>query len=252
MKVQIVIPEQVNSILESLQKAGYEAYVVGGCVRDALLGREPHDWDITTSALPTEVKNVFPRTVDTGLQHGTVTVLCGGTGYEVTTFRVDGVYEDGRHPKEVTFTPSLKEDLRRRDFTINAMAYNNASGLVDLFGGQQDLENGVVRAVGDPVQRFTEDALRIMRAIRFSAQLGYEIEPGTLKAAEILAPNLQKISSERIREELEKTLVSDQSPSLLHSGGAHPQERQPGPQGQDIEDYYVFTRHSQAHLSHRG
>ena len=199
MKVQIVIPEQVNSILESLQKAGYEAYVVGGCVRDALLGREPHDWDITTSALPTEVKNVFPRTVDTGLQHGTVTVLCGGTGYEVTTFRVDGVYEDGRHPKEVTFTPSLKEDLRRRDFTINAMAYNNASGLVDLFGGQQDLENGVVRAVGDPVQRFTEDALRIMRAIRFSAQLGYESEPGTLKAAEILAPNLQKISSERIR-----------------------------------------------------
>ena len=208
MKVQIVIPEQVNSILESLQKAGYEAYVVGGCVRDALLGREPHDWDITTSALPTEVKNVFPRTVDTGLQHGTVTVLCGGTGYEVTTFRVDGVYEDGRHPKEVTFTPSLKEDLRRRDFTINAMAYNNASGLVDLFGGQQDLENGVVRAVGDPVQRFTEDALRIMRAIRFSAQLGYEIEPGTLKAAEILAPNLQKISSERIREELEKSAAS--------------------------------------------
>lgn len=216
MKVQIVIPEKVNSILESLQKAGYEAYVVGGCVRDALLGREPHDWDITTSALPTEVKNVFPRTVDTGLQHGTVTVLCGGTGYEVTTFRVDGVYEDGRHPKEVTFTPSLKEDLRRRDFTINAMAYNNASGLVDLFGGQQDLENGVVRAVGDPVQRFTEDALRIMRAIRFSAQLGYEIEPGTLKAAEILAPNLQKISSERIREELEKTLLSDR-PELLRT-----------------------------------
>ena len=219
MKVQIVIPEQVNSILESLQKAGYEAYVVGGCVRDALLGREPHDWDITTSALPTEVKNVFPRTVDTGLQHGTVTVLCGGTGYEVTTFRVDGVYEDGRHPKEVTFTPSLKEDLRRRDFTINAMAYNTASGLVDLFGGQQDLENGVVRAVGDPVQRFTEDALRIMRAIRFSAQLGYEIEPGTLKAAEILAPNLQKISSERIREELEKTLVSDR-PELLRTAWA--------------------------------
>ena len=219
MKVQIVIPEQVNSILESLQKAGYEAYVVGGCVRDALLGREPHDWDITTSALPTEVKNVFPRTVDTGLQHGTVTVLCGGTGYEVTTFRVDGVYEDGRHPKEVTFTPSLKEDLRRRDFTINAMAYNNASGLVDLFGGQQDLENGVVRAVGDPVQRFAEDALRIMRAIRFSAQLGYEIEPGTLKAAEILAPNLQKISSERIREELEKTLVSDR-PELLRTAWA--------------------------------
>ena len=216
MQVKIVIPEQVNSILESLQKSGYEAYVVGGCVRDALLGREPNDWDITTSALPTEVKSVFPRTIDTGLQHGTVTVLCGGTGYEVTTFRVDGVYEDGRHPKEVTFTPSLREDLKRRDFTINAMAYNNESGLVDLFGGQKDLENGIVRAVGDPVQRFTEDALRIMRAIRFSAQLGYEIEPGTLKAAEILAPNLQKISSERIREELEKTLLSDR-PELLRT-----------------------------------
>ena len=219
MQVKIVIPEQVNSILESLQKSGYEAYVVGGCVRDALLGREPNDWDITTSALPTEVKSVFPRTIDTGLQHGTVTVLCGGTGYEVTTFRVDGVYEDGRHPKEVTFTPSLREDLKRRDFTINAMAYNNESGLVDLFGGQKDLENGIVRAVGDPVQRFTEDALRIMRAIRLSAQLGYEIEPGTLKAAEILAPNLQKISSERIREELEKTLVSDR-PELLRTAWA--------------------------------
>ena len=197
MQVQIVIPEQVNSILESLQKSGYEAYVVGGCVRDALLGREPHDWDITTSALPMEVKSVFPRTVDTGLQHGTVTVLCGGTGYEVTTFRVDGVYEDGRHPKEVTFTPSLREDLRRRDFTINAMAYNCECGLVDLFGGRQDLENGIVRAVGDPVQRFTEDALRIMRAIRFSAQLGYEIDPETLKAASALAPNLRRISSEK-------------------------------------------------------
>ena len=209
MQVKIVIPEQVNSILESLQKSGYEAYVVGGCVRDALLGREPNDWDITTSALPTEVKSVFPRTIDTGLQHGTVTVLCGGTGYEVTTFRVDGVYEDGRHPKEVTFTPSLREDLKRRDFTINAMAYNNESGLVDLFGGQKDLENGIVRAVGDPVQRFTEDALRIMRAIRLSAQLGYEIEPETLRAASALAPNLRRISSERIREELEKTLLSD-------------------------------------------
>ena len=219
MQMKIVIPEQVNSILESLQKSGYEAYVVGGCVRDALLGREPNDWDITTSALPMEVKSVFPRTIDTGLQHGTVTVMLGGTGYEVTTFRVDGVYEDGRHPKEVTFTPSLREDLKRRDFTINAMAYNNESGLVDLFGGQKDLENGIVRAVGDPVQRFTEDALRIMRAIRFSAQLGYEIDPETLRAASALAPNLRRISSERIREELEKTLVSDR-PELLRTAWA--------------------------------
>ena len=219
MQMKIVIPEQVNSILESLQKSGYEAYVVGGCVRDALLGREPNDWDITTSALPMEVKSVFPRTIDTGLQHGTVTVMLGGTGYEVTTFRVDGVYEDGRHPKEVTFTPSLREDLKRRDFTINAMAYNNESGLVDLFGGRQDLENGIVRAVGDPVQRFTEDALRIMRAIRFSAQLGYEIDPETLRAASALAPNLRRISSERIRDELEKTLLSER-PELLRTAWA--------------------------------
>ena len=219
MQMKIVIPEQVNSILESLQKSGYEAYVVGGCVRDALLGREPNDWDITTSALPMEVKSVFPRTIDTGLQHGTVTVMIGGTGYEVTTFRVDGVYEDGRHPKEVTFTPSLREDLKRRDFTINAMAYNNESGLVDLFGGRQDLENGIVRAVGDPVQRFTEDALRIMRAIRFSAQLGYEIDPETLRAASALAPNLRRISSERIRDELEKTLLSER-PELLRTAWA--------------------------------
>ena len=216
MQVQIVIPEQVNNILETLQNAGFEAYVVGGCVRDALLGREPHDWDITTSALPMQVKSVFPRTVDTGLQHGTVTVLSGGTGYEVTTFRVDGAYEDGRHPKEVTFTPSLREDLRRRDFTINAMAYNSRSGLVDLFGGRQDLEKGIVRAVGDPLRRFGEDALRIMRAIRFSAQLGYEIDPETLSAASELAPTLEKISRERIREELEKTLLSDR-PELLRT-----------------------------------
>ena len=209
VQLTVQIPEQVNSILETLQGAGFEAYAVGGCVRDALLGREPHDWDITTSALPYEVKTLFPRTIDTGLQHGTVTVMCGRTGYEVTTFRVDGVYEDGRHPKEVTFTPSLAEDLKRRDFTINAMAYDGNGGLIDLFGGQQDLEKGIIRAVGDPMQRFSEDALRIMRAIRFSAQLGYEIDGATLEAASELAPNLRKISAERIRDELEKTLMSD-------------------------------------------
>ena len=214
MDVQIQIPEQVNYILSRLNEAGYEAFVVGGCVRDALLDREPHDWDITTSALPSQVKEIFGRTIDTGLKHGTVTVMKGGEGYEVTTYRVDGVYEDGRHPKEVTFTPNLREDLQRRDFTINAMAYGVKEGLVDLFGGRQDLENGVIRAVGDPMQRFSEDALRIMRAVRFSAQLGYEIEKETLSAASVLAPNLRKISSERIREELEKTLMSDR-PDLL-------------------------------------
>lgn len=216
LSAQVQIPEQVNTILEALGQKGFEAYVVGGCVRDALLGKKPHDWDITTSALPQEVKKIFQRTVDTGLKHGTVTVLIGKEAYEVTTFRLDGVYEDGRHPKEVTFTPSLEEDLKRRDFTINAMAYNSATGLVDLFGGQSDLMNGIIRAVGDPVQRFSEDALRIMRAVRFSAQLGYTIAPSTLEAASELAPNLALISRERIREELEKTLLSDR-PDLLRT-----------------------------------
>ena len=212
----IRIPEQVSTILAKLQESGYEAYIVGGCVRDALLGREPNDWDITTSALPMDVKRIFVKTVDTGLQHGTVTVLAGGKGYEVTTYRVDGVYEDGRHPKAVTFTPSLREDLQRRDFTINAMAYREPGVLVDLFGGQKDLADGVIRAVGDPVQRFSEDALRILRAIRFSAQLGYRIEDETLRAASELAVNLRKISAERIRVELEKTITSDH-PSLLRT-----------------------------------
>lgn len=212
----IRIPEQVSTILAKLQESGYEAYIVGGCVRDALLGREPNDWDITTSALPMDVKRIFVKTVDTGLQHGTVTVLAGGKGYEVTTYRVDGVYEDGRHPKAVTFTPSLREDLQRRDFTINAMAYREPGVLVDLFGGQKDLADGVIRAVGDPVQRFSEDALRILRAIRFSAQLGYRIEDETLRAASELAVNLRKISAERIRVELEKTITSDH-PALLRT-----------------------------------
>ena len=214
MELKIRIPEQVNTILEKLHESGHEAYVVGGCVRDALLGREPNDWDITTSALPHMVKEIFPRTIDTGLKHGTVTVLIGREAYEVTTYRVDGVYEDGRHPKQVTFTPSLSEDLRRRDFTINAMAYDPDSGLVDLFGGQQDLSDGIIRAVGDPMQRFTEDALRILRAFRFSAQLGYGIDPDTLRAASELSQNLSKISSERIRDELEKILLSD-NPDIL-------------------------------------
>ena len=216
METMIHVPEKVNSILVSLRQAGYEAYVVGGCVRDSLLGREPHDWDITTSALPAQVKAIFPRTVDTGLKHGTVTVLIGSEGYEVTTYRVDGEYKDGRHPSQVTFTPSLREDLQRRDFTINAMAYGLPEGFVDLFGGREDLQAGIVRAVGDPVKRFNEDALRILRAFRFSAQLGYEIEENTLAAASSLAPNLARISAERIREELEKTILSGE-PSVLRT-----------------------------------
>lgn len=202
------IPKNAEIILNILENAGYEAYVVGGCVRDSILGRTPDDWDITTSAKPEQVKELFHRTVDTGLQHGTVTVLMEKEGYEVTTYRVDGEYEDGRHPKEVTFTASLEEDLKRRDFTINAMAYNPTRGLVDLFGGMEDIDRKIIRCVGDPLERFTEDALRIMRAVRFSAQLGFTIEDETRKALKVLAPNLKHISAERIQTELVKLLVS--------------------------------------------
>ena len=202
------IPSKVETIINILETAGFEAYAVGGCVRDTLLGRTPNDWDITTSARPEQVKELFHRTVDTGLAHGTVTVLMDKEGFEVTTYRVDGEYEDGRHPKEVTFTASLEEDLKRRDFTINAMAYNHRKGLVDLFDGQKDLEGKVIRCVGDPLERFTEDALRIMRAVRFSAQLGFSLETDTRKALSVLAPNLKYVSAERIQVELVKLLVS--------------------------------------------
>ena len=206
--MRLWIPPRVIEILDTLHGHGYEAYVVGGCVRDSILARTPDDWDITTSAKPEDVKRLFRRTVDTGLQHGTVTVLSGDEGYEVTTYRLDGEYEDSRHPREVTFTSSIEEDLKRRDFTINAMAYNPRDGLVDLFGGMRDLQNKVIRAVGDPVERFTEDALRIMRAIRFSAQLGFTIEKETYRALGLLSKNLVNISAERIQVELVKLLVS--------------------------------------------
>ncbi len=203
------LPADVQNIINVLESNGHEAYVVGGCVRDCILGKVPHDWDITTSALPEQVKALFSRTFDTGIEHGTVTVLMQGVGYEVTTYRVDGKYEDGRHPKEVTFTASLEEDLKRRDFTINAMAYNDTRGLVDLFGGKEDLDNGIIRAVGNPTERFTEDALRMLRALRFSAQLGFEIEPKTYEAIKTLAPTLERISAERIQVELVKLVTSD-------------------------------------------
>lgn len=206
MKIQM--PEKVAHIIHTIQEAGYEAYAVGGCVRDSILGRTPDDWDITTSARPQEVKALFGRTVDTGLQHGTVTVLMGREGFEVTTYRIDGTYEDGRHPSQVTFTASLREDLRRRDFTINAMAYSEETGLVDIFGGMEDIRAGVIRCVGDAGERFGEDALRIMRAVRFSAQLGYRIDEGTKSAIRRLSPSLRQISAERIRTELVKLLTS--------------------------------------------
>lgn len=204
----IHLPEDVKAILHTQQEAGYEAYAVGGCIRDSLLGRRPDDWDITTSAKPQETKALFGRTIDTGIQHGTVTVMRHGRGYEVTTYRVDGEYEDGRHPKEVTFTASLKEDLRRRDFTVNAMAYNEEDGLVDLFGGRQDLEQKIIRCVGEANERFEEDALRIMRAVRFSAQLGFSIEERTKEAIRGHAEKLRQVSAERIQVELTKLVIS--------------------------------------------
>ena len=206
--MMIELPEKVHTIIQTLMDAGYEAYAVGGCVRDSILGRIPDDWDITTSAKPQEVKSLFRRTIDTGIQHGTVTIMMGKEGFEVTTYRIDGEYEDHRHPKEVLFTSNLIEDLKRRDFTINAMAYNEVEGLVDAFEGHKDLENGIIRAVGDPKERFTEDALRIMRAVRFAAQLGYEIEEQTKQAAIILSVHLKDISVERIQVELVKLLTS--------------------------------------------
>ncbi len=197
--------------MERLTEAGYEAYCVGGCVRDSLLGRAPEDWDITTSALPEQVKSLFSNTVDTGIQHGTVMVINKGIGYEVTTYRIDGEYKDGRHPEQVTFTRSLEEDLKRRDFTINAFAYNEERGLVDLFGGVDDLDTKIIKAVGNPDKRFEEDALRIMRAIRFSAQLGFTVEENTYEAVGRHADRLAQVSMERIRVEFEKTLTSNNS-----------------------------------------
>jgi len=206
--MQIQIPEKVNQVVHRLAEAGFEAYVVGGCVRDAILGRPASDWDITTNAKPEQVKDLFPRTVDTGIQHGTVTVLLGKEGFEVTTYRIDGEYTDSRHPKEVIFTPSLLEDLKRRDFTINAMAYNDKDGLVDAFDGFGDLQRRQIRCVGNPEERFTEDALRILRAVRFSAHLDFSIEEKTREAIMRFAPNLSKISAERIRVEIVKLLTS--------------------------------------------
>lgn len=247
--IQIPIPEPVEWIIRKLEEAGFEAYAVGGCVRDTILGRTPGDWDITTSALPEQVKSIFRRTIDTGIEHGTVTVMIKHEGFEVTTYRVDGDYQDGRHPTSVTFTPSLVEDLKRRDFTINAMAYrpgegvtdrqtadglidsadrqtadglliHNAGcqtadkpahadrGIVDCFDGMSDLKNKIIRCVGDPEERFREDALRMMRAVRFSAQLGFTIEENTKAAIKKLAGNLRLISQERIQAELLKLITS--------------------------------------------
>lgn len=206
--MHLQIPPKVARILDVLHAHGHEAYAVGGCIRDTILARTPDDWDITTSARPEEVKALFRRTVDTGLQHGTVTVLFDKDGFEVTTYRIDGEYQDHRHPDQIIYASQLSEDLMRRDFTINAMAYNKDEGLVDLFGGMEDLQRKVIRCVGNPRERFTEDALRILRAVRFSAQLGFSIESETKEALTELAPTLIHVSQERIQTELVKLLLS--------------------------------------------
>ena len=215
--IAINMPKHVKYIINTLEKNGYEAYAVGGCVRDAIIGKEPNDWDITTNATPMQVKKLFKHTIDTGIQHGTVTIMIDKVGYEVTTYRIDGKYADGRHPDKVEFTVSLKKDLKRRDFTINAMAYNDTRGIIDLFGGIEDLKEGIVKCVGNPYNRFDEDALRILRAFRFAAVLNFEVEEKTKKAAGDLAENLNKISKERIRTELDKLIMSDTPEKLMEA-----------------------------------
>ena len=209
--MNINLPENVSFILDEFRKNGYLAYVVGGCVRDALLGKNPTDWDICTSALPDETITIFKdfRIIETGIKHGTVTLLLDSIPYEITTFRTDGDYLDSRHPQSVNFVRNIEEDLKRRDFTINAMAYNKIDGLIDLYGGQTDLKNKVLRCVGNPEQRFSEDALRIMRAIRFSAVLDFSVEEETKNAIFKLNKNLLNIAKERINVEFSKTLLSD-------------------------------------------
>ena len=242
--VRIDIPVGAKYIIDKLNSAGFEAYIVGGCVRDSILGKNPNDWDITTSATPYEVKDIFRRTIDTGIQHGTVTVLVDKSvfnhmeqnsgldgdriedtrknthydyAFEVTTYRVDGEYEDHRRPNSVEFTTSLEEDLKRRDFTINAMAYNDREGIIDIFGGIEDLKRGVIRCVGSPADRFDEDALRILRAVRFAAQLGFEIHEDTKVAMREQAKFLKDISAERIQVELTKLITSDNPDRLIEA-----------------------------------
>ena len=215
--MKLTLDPGAAALLDALHAAGYAAYAVGGCVRDSLLGRTAHDWDLCTSALPQQVMELFgtEQCIPTGLQHGTVTIKYGGQLYETTTFRTEGSYTDGRHPDAVQFVPDVREDLARRDFTINAMAYNEAEGLVDPFGGQKDLQGGLLRAVGEPQQRFTEDALRILRLYRFAARFGFALDAATARAARQLAPHLDCISAERIQEELAKLLAAPQPGAYL-------------------------------------
>ncbi len=215
--MEIKLPQNVTAILNILQNAGHEAYCVGGAVRDSLMGFSPEDWDITTSAKPTETRELFKdyKTINTGLKHGTLTVIINHKPYEITTFRIDGEYNDNRHPNKVVFTPDLENDLTRRDFTVNALAYNNTTGIVDLYGGRDDIYNGIIKTVGDPDRRFNEDGLRILRALRFASVLGFEIEPDTASAIHRNRHLLKNISAERINIELTKLVCGKNAFNIL-------------------------------------
>lgn len=223
LRMIIDLPKNVENIIGSLEEHGFEGFAVGGCVRDSLLKKTPKDWDITTDALPADMKKIFKKTFDTGIAHGTVTVLMDGVGYELTTYRIDGNYSDGRHPDSVSFSKNLSEDLCRRDFTINAMAYSNKKGIVDLFDGRKDLQNGIIRAVGDAKKRFDEDALRMLRAVRFAAQLGFKIDDDTFEAIKEKAKLLSNVSKERIFVELNKSLCGEfaQNIKMVYTSGLY-------------------------------
>ena len=223
LRMIIDLPKNVENIIERLKEHGFEGFAVGGCVRDSLLKKTPTDWDITTYALPEDMKKIFKKTFDTGIAHGTVTVLMDGVGYELTTYRIDGNYSDGRHPDSVSFSKNLSEDLCRRDFTINAMAYSHNKGIVDLFDGRKDLQNGIIRAVGDAKKRFDEDALRMLRAVRFAAQLGFKIDDDTFAAIKEKAKLLSNVSKERIFVELNKSLCGDfaQNIKMVYTSGLY-------------------------------
>lgn len=247
----IDLPKNVENIIERLKEHGFEGFAVGGCVRDSLLKKTPTDWDITTDALPEDMKKIFKKTFDTGIAHGTVTVLMDGVGYELTTYRIDGNYSDGRHPDSVSFSKNLSEDLCRRDFTINAMAYSHNKGIVDLFGGRKDLQNGIIRAVGDAKKRFDEDALRMLRAVRFAAQLGFKIDGDTFEAIKEKAGLLSNVSKERIFVELNKSLCGDfaQNIKMVYTSGLY---RYIGKEfaklDESIYDFYPRKFHNKKHM----
>ena len=251
LRMIIDLPKNVENIIERRKEHGFEGFAVGGCVRDSLLNKTPTDWDITTDALPEDMKKIFKKTFDTGIAHGTVTVLMDGVGYELTTYRIDGNYSDGRHPDSVSFSKNLSEDLCRRDFTVNAMAYSHNKGIVDLFGGRKDLQNGIIRAVGDAKKRFDEDALRMLRAVRFAAQLGFKIDDDTFEAIRERAKLLSKVSKERIFVELNKSLCGDfaQNIKMVYTSGLY---RYIGKEfaklDESIYDFYPRKFHNKKHM----